>query len=115
MKPWKHAVICENFKVHDNFNSHDPIELNIRIECRNLEGERYPANDLELEIFRSGKELNLMVGWCNKLDRPMLWQGQHSVWMDSNNGQRCETPKDGVALEALARRLRTLFELPTEV
>ena len=78
------------------------------------EGERHPENDLDLEIYSSGIDLNLILGWSNQPDLPILWQGQHSVWMDGNTGKRCKTPKDGTCLEALARRLRALLMIPSE-
>ncbi len=109
MQPWKHAVVHTNTIVNEQIDIKEPIELVLRIECRSAEGERYPMNDLDLEIYRSGIELNLMLGWSNQLDRPILWQGQHSVWMDANTGIRCKAPSDCVYLEALARRLRALF------
>ena len=108
-KPWKHAVVDDGLldKVYPQFN--DQIELVIRIECRSIEGKRYPENDLDLEIYRSGTDLNLMISWCNQMELPMLWQGNHTVWMDASNGKRCQPPIDGESLESFARRLRALF------
>lgn len=109
LKPWKHATVLN--KVNSNVLSEfdELIDLTMRIECRSLEGKRYPENDLELEIYQSGGDLNLMMSWCNQPDKPLLWQGKHSVWMDSQNGRRCKTPNDGFALESLARRLLSLL------
>ena len=109
MQPWKHAVVNLNREVNKVINFEEPIELVLRIECRNAEGERYPDNDLELEIYRSGMDLNLMLGWCNQLDKPILWHGNHSVWMNGNTGSRCKAPEDFHCFECLARRLRALF------
>ena len=55
-------------------------------------------------LFRS-----LTLAWLEDQDRPMLWQGQHPVWMDAA-GLRCPRPEGGEPLEALARRLRALLE-----
>ena len=60
-------------------------------------------------LYRSGDDLNLMLGWWDQPDRPLLWQGQHPVWMDGNTGQRCSAPQDAAPLEALTRRLRALL------
>jgi hypothetical protein len=79
------------------------------LEVRNAKGERRPADDLELELYRSGSQLNLTLTWAADPARPMLWQGSHPVWMDGTSGQRCERPADGLALESLARRLRSLL------
>ncbi len=114
LKPWKHSVVYQNWNANEPIQEDQAIELVLRVECRSQEGVRHSENDLELEIYRSGDELNLILGWCNQLDRPILWQGQHSVWMDANNGKRCQAPSSGANLEALARRLRALFEIQKE-
>ena len=112
MKPWKHAVICENLDSTKSLYINQELELIMRIECRTLDGERLPGNDLDLEIYCSGKQLNLMLCWSNKPDSPILWQGSHSVWMNGETGQRCHPPTEGSSLETFARRLRTIFDLP---
>ena len=38
-------------------------DLNVRIECRDGDGQRRPDRDIELEIYRSGDEINLMLSW----------------------------------------------------
>ncbi|EDY38965.1 conserved hypothetical protein [Cyanobium sp. PCC 7001] len=81
----------------------------LRLEVRSPDGERRPQDDLELELYRSGDGLNLTLAWADDPDRPMLWHGQHPVWMRPDTGERCERPQDGAALEALARRLRALM------
>jgi hypothetical protein len=83
-------------------------DWSLRIEARSPEGERLVAEDLELEIYRSGEDLHLTLAWREFDSRPMLWQGSHPVWM-SAQGERCERPVDGLPLEALARRLRALL------
>ena len=108
-KPWRYAVIDTNPINIDSAKSEENIELIIRIECRDQKGKRYPENDLELEIYRSGFDVNLMLGWLNQIDRPILWQGKHSFWMDGHRGQRCPAPIDSGNMEAFARRLRALF------
>ncbi len=109
MKPWKHAVVDQNTVDSKDSCIDEYIDLVLRIECRGIEGQRHPENDLELEIYRSGEDLNLTLSWFDKPERPILWQGQHSVWMDANSGKRCNSPDDGLQMEALARRLRALF------
>ena len=85
------------------------VEFVVRIECRTCEGERHPENDLELELYRSGNDLNLILSWCEQPGRPMLWQGKHSVWMDCSSGERCQPPADVSPVESLARRIQSLF------
>ena len=101
-KPWRHAVL----PLDDAQRCDD---CNLRLEVRQADGERYPAADLEIEIYRSGNDLNLTLAWCHDQQRPLLWQGSHPVWMEPQSGLRCERPVDGAPLEALARRLRALL------
>lgn len=86
----------------------EPLECSLRLEARSPQGERLPEEDLELEIYRSGEDLNLTLAWRHDDSRPMLWQGSHPVWMDGS-GRRCPPPAAGAPLEALARRLRALL------
>lgn len=103
-----------------------PGDCCLQLESRDPEGRRQPEHDLELEIFRSGGvrnpqpgqaagddqrgSLHLTLAWLqdSQAERPILWHGQHPVWMDSQ-GQRCPRPEGGEPLEALARRLRALL------
>ena len=114
LKPMRHAVV-----LLDEDHPDQPIaladlldrgdDLRFRLECRDQDGVRWADQDLELELYRSGDDLNLMLGWWDQPDRPLLWQGQHPVWMDGNTGQRCSAPQDAAPLEALTRRLRALL------
>ena len=81
----------------------------VLLEARDPAGERQGAADLELEIYRSGSSLNLMLSRPHQPLAPLLWHGQHPVWMDANTGERYERPPDGAPLEALARRVRALL------
>ena len=118
LKPWLHSVVTSEFcemdrEGQDGFEfppSNFPLDLTLRIECRDKEGRRHPQHDLELEIYRSGKEVSLMLSWHDQPELPILWHGQHSLWMEGNSGQRCSTPVDGCSLESLARRIRAIFD-----
>ena len=105
LKPWCHAVVPIDMEA-----SAEVDELNVRIECRDGDGQRHPDRDIELEIYRSGEEINLMLSWWDQPDRPMLWHGRHPVWMDGASGQRCAAPQDASPMEALGRRLRSLVQ-----
>jgi hypothetical protein len=70
---------------------------------------RHSNLDLELEIYRSGSDLNLMLSRVSDDKLPVLWHGNHPVWMHSGTGERCERPADGAPLEALCRRIRALL------
>jgi hypothetical protein len=110
-KPLRHAVVlpdpADAGAAADEAG--DSLDLCLRLEARTPEGERVPAEDLELEIYRSGDALNLTLAWYHRDDQPLLWQGSHPVWMDGATGLRCSCPPDGEPLEALARRLRALL------
>ncbi|MCT0219199.1 hypothetical protein KQ304_09330 [Synechococcus sp. CS-1329] len=113
MKPNRHAVVISS-GAPELISAGPEAEPNedectLRLLCRRADGERAELNDIELEIYRSGEDLHLMLSWPEQTDQPMLWQGQHPVWMDGDSGQRCERPPAGAALEALARRLRALI------
>ncbi len=105
-KPLRHGVVPMSEAAGDADGQ--PLEVCLRLEARTAEGERCPEQDLELEIYPSGSDLNLTLAWCQDEQRPMLWQGSHPVWMDAG-GTRCGAPADGAPLEALARRLRALL------
>ena len=106
MKPYVHSVFLENQSDDDN-NLED---LFFEIQCRNIDGERQVSMDIELEVYKSGNEVNMTISWKSLIDRPILWQGKHPVWMDSYSGMQCETPSYGKLFESLARRLRTIFK-----
>jgi hypothetical protein len=60
-------------------------------------------------IYRSGKELNLMLTRLADDQAPLLWHGHHPVWMQAASGERCERPADGAPFEAFCRRVRALL------
>ena len=109
MKPWKHSAIAKDLQAVQDFTDKKEFDLIFRIECRSLEGERHPKNDLEIEIFRSGKDLNLTLCLFDQPEQPILWHGRHSIWMDGSSGKRSQSPSGGANLEALARRIRSLI------
>ena len=106
MKPYVHSVFLEN-QLDDNYHLD---ELIFKIQSRNIDGEREESMDIELEVYKSGNEVNMTIFWKSLIDRPILWQGKHAVWMDSSSGVQCETPSYGQLFESLARRLRTVFK-----
>ncbi len=106
--PWRHSVI-DNSAPSLSDSSDELIDLTLKVECRGEDGQRYPRNDLELEIYKSGSDLSITLAWPFYPNRPILWNGGHSIWMDPINGKRSSTPVEGSSLEALARRLRSIF------
>jgi len=108
LKPWKHSVINSKENIFSPREENEDIDLTLKIECRDKLGIRHPENDLELEIYKSGSELNIILAKYDQKDQPILWQGNHPVWMNGSNGTRCKAPDNGMSLEALARKLRSL-------
>ena len=108
LKPWRHSII-DNSNPSPSYSSDEFIDLTLKVECRGENGQCYPGNDLELEIYKSGSDLSITIAWAFYPNRPILWHGRHSIWMDPINGKRSQTPVDGSSLEALARRLRSIF------
>jgi hypothetical protein len=107
-KPWRHAVITQSpTQAPIGITDLHDLDCCFRLEVRSPSGERQREQDLELELYRSGRDLNLTLAWCD--ERPLLWHGSHPVWMDAQTGERCSRPEDGLPLEALARRLRALI------
>ena len=110
-KPLRHGVL----PLQETGDGSDSVlhsqDIVLRLEARDRDGQRIPREDLELEIYRSGNDLNLTLAWQQDESMPMLWHGNHPVWMDAA-GQRCAPPDDGAPLEALARRLRALLAPP---
>ena len=106
MGPARHAV---RFRNDNPINSGDGSDCCLVIEARDASGNRLDLEDLELEIYRSGDDLNLMLTPLHDQAAPLLWHGSHPVWMLPDSGERCPRPNDGAALEGLCRRLRALL------
>jgi hypothetical protein len=107
-KPLRHAVLLVS-ETPDVLLSDQLLDCCLRLEVRRPDGVRFPEEDLELEIFQSGADLHLTLAWCADDQRPLLWQGSHPVWMEPHTGERCSRPVEGVPLESIARRLRSLL------
>ena len=108
MKPYLHAVLDLD-KLEPEQKSQEIDDLILRIECRDLNGNRLPQNDLDLEVYRSGEDLSIMVSKVDSNDNSILWHCRHSMWMNGDTGISCESPIDGVTLEAFARRIRSFL------
>jgi len=106
MKPYVHSVFLEN-QLDDDKCLDDLI---LKIQCRNIDGQREESMDIELEVYKSGNEINMTISWKSLIDRPILWQGKHAVWMDGSSGVQCKTPSYGKIFESFARRLKTVFK-----
>ena len=106
-KPFLHSVV--NIKGEYDFCELN-LDLTVHILCRDVDGKRLELYDLELELFRSNKDLVLVISKFNFPEEPILWSGVNSLWMDSNNGKKCNPPNYSSKLENLANRIRTYIE-----
>ena len=69
MKPYVHSVFLENQLDDDN----ELDDLIFKIQSRNIDGEREESMDIELEVYKSGDEVNMTISWKSLIDRPILW------------------------------------------
>ena len=105
-KPFLHSVV----KINGEFEiDNDDIDLTVNILCRDIDGKRLDIYDLELELFRSNRELVLVISKLKFPDEPMLWSGVKTIWMNSNNGKICSPPRYSLRLENLAARIRNFI------
>ena len=106
-KPFVHSVV----KINGEYEfEEEEIDLTVNILCRDKEGKRLEIYDLELELFKSNKELVLVISKLNFPDEPILWCGVKTLWMDSNNGKKCDAPKYSARLENLANRIKSFID-----
>ena len=106
-KPFVHSVV----KINGEYEiEEEDIDLTVNILCRDKEGKRLEIYDLELELFISNQELVLVISKLNFPDEPILWCGVKSLWMDSNNGKKCDPPKYSSRLENLANRIKSFID-----
>nr|WP_075440637.1 coat-like protein [Prochlorococcus marinus] len=106
-KPFVHSVV----KINGEYEFEDEdIDLTVNILCRDKEGKRLEIYDLELELFKSNKELVLVISKLNFPDEPILWCGVKTLWMDGNNGKKCNSPKYSARLENLANRIKSFID-----
>ena len=111
-KPFIHSVVNINGKYD---MGEEEIDLMVKILCRDEEGKRLEIYDLELEIFKSNKELVLVISKLNFPDEPILWCGVKTLWMDSNNGKKCNSPKYSARLENLANSIKSFIDLENKI
>jgi len=105
-KPFLHSVV----KINGEFEiDNDDIDLTVNILCRDINGKRLDIYDLELELFRSNRELVLVISKLKFPDEPMLWSGVKTIWMNSNNGKICSPPRYSIRLENLATRIKNFI------
>ena len=106
-KPFLHSAVKISGKYEIGEEDND---LTVNILCRDKEGKRLEIYDLELELFKSNKELVLVISKLNFPNEPILWCGVKTLWMDSNNGKKCVPPKYSSRLENLANRIKSFID-----
>ena len=106
-RPFLHSVV--NIKGEFDFDDSD-LDLTVHILCRDVDGKRLDLYDLELELFRSNMDFVLVISKLNFPEEPILWSGVKTLWMNSNNGTKCNPPNYSSKLENLANRIRSYIE-----
>ncbi len=110
MRPFKHSVVNNSDLIEKSSMEKQFDDFILRVECRTSEGSRSPDNDLDLEIYKSGQDTNLILSWANRNENIYLWQGDHSIWIDSLTGKKIDSPIGSANVESLARRVRAIFQ-----
>ena len=105
-KPFLHSVVKINGEYEGD---NEDIDLTVNILCRDNKGKRLDIYDLELELFRSNRELILVISKLNFPDEPILWSGVKTIWMNSNNGKKRSAPKYSFRLENLASKIKNFI------
>lgn len=82
-------------------------DCRLELFARDKDGNPSPEWHLGIEIYRAGEQLSLTVERLQCPEYPILWQGQHPVWMDAETGGKVDRPREGELLERLGRRLMT--------
>ena len=106
-KPFIHTVVKKSGEYVFELNE---IDISLTILCRDIDGKRIEADDLELEIFKSNNNLVLVVSKLNLPEEPILWSGTKSIWMNSKNGKKCNSPHYSNKLENLATRIKAFMD-----
>jgi len=110
LRPHRHALRFQGEPPSaDETSGSISSDCILLIDARDDRGARRCEGDLELEIYRSGSTLHLMLTRLADDQWPLLWHGDHPVWMDPSSGLRCERPADGAPFEAFCRRVRDLL------
>ena len=105
-KPFLHSVVKINGEYEKDY---EDIDLTLNILCRDIDGKRLDLYDLELELFRSNRELILVISKLNFPDEPILWSGVKTILMNSNNGKKCSPPKYSFRLDNLATKIKNFI------
>ena len=105
-KPFLHSVV----QIKGDYEKDiEDVDLTVNILCRDNDGKRLDLYDLELELFRSKRELVLVISKLNFPDEPILWSGVKTIWMNINNGKKCSPPKYSSRLDNLATRIKSFI------
>jgi hypothetical protein len=95
------------FRFTGRFINEDatPEDCHLEIFARDDHGNLVSDWNLGIEIYTVGVQLSLVIERLQKNEYPILWHGQHSVWMDAETGSRVDCPIEGESLEQMANRL----------
>ncbi|NJN23413.1 MAG: hypothetical protein HC810_02125 [Acaryochloridaceae cyanobacterium RL_2_7] len=85
----------------------DMEDCELCLFARDISGNPLPQEAITLEIMKVGDQLSITAEYPEQEATPILWYGQHALWMDGVTGQTVSAPINGVGLERLARGMIT--------
>ena len=88
-------------------DSEDIDDCELCLFARSSQGEPLPNKAINLEIMRVGEQRSITAEYPEQENLPILWYGQHAVWMDGETGKTVTAPIEGIGLERLARGILT--------
>lgn len=92
----------------------DINDCELLLLARTIQGDSIPQASIKLEVVKVGARHSITAEYSDLEALPILWQGEHAVWMDGDTGKTVSCPPEGRELERLARgilkRLESLDE-----
>ena len=84
-------------------DSDDIDDCELCLFARDIQGSPLPQEAISLEILKVGEQRSITAEYPEQETIPILWYGQHALWMDGETGKTVGAPMEGIGLERLAR------------
>ena len=84
-------------------DSDDIDDCELCLFARDIQGSPLPQEAISLEILKVGEQRSITAEYPEQEIIPILWYGQHALWMDGETGKTVGAPMEGIGLERLAR------------
>ena len=95
--------------------SEDINDCELSLVARAPHGDPAPQASITLEIVRVGLQRSITVEYPGVESIPILWYGQHPVWMDGDSGITVPCPPQGIRVERFARGILKRLEAFDEI